>query len=145
MAGAESQGKLMLIQLGNGGDPETFESVCGVKDKSLSINNEVVDTTRPNCDNPSAPLNYSGAYGIRTISLSGNGVATSSETYQRVVQHAVGQVYANAKIIVPLWGTFTGTVVFNKVDVSGPMQGELEFSLELTMTGDITFELDVLT
>ncbi|KZK96338.1 Phage major tail protein 2 [Pseudovibrio sp. Ad5] len=144
MAGAESQGKLMLIQLGDGENPETFESVCGVKDKSFSINNEVVDTTRPACDDPSAPLYYSGAYGIRTISLSGSGVAVSSVHYQRVAKDAVDQAYVNAKIIVPLWGTFTGTVIINKVDASGPMSGEVEFSIELTMTGEISVEWEAL-
>ena len=144
MAGAESKGRLMLIQLGDGGDPETFVGVCGVKDKSFSINNEVVDTTRPSCDDPNAPLYYSGAYGIRTISLSGSGVAVSSQKYQRIVKHTVEQAYVNAKIMVPLWGTFTGTVIFNKVDASGPMSGEVEFSIELTMTGEITVELEEL-
>jgi TP901-1 family phage major tail protein len=145
MAGAESQGKMMLLQLGDGAETETFTGVCGIKDKSFSINNEVVDTTRPDCDNPSAPLNYSGAYGIRTISISGSGVAVSQERYQRVAKHAVDQEYVSAKIIIPLWGTFTGTVLFNKVDTSGPMSGEVEFSIELTMSGEITFEWEDLS
>lgn len=145
MAGAESQGKLMLIQLGDGGDPEQFTAVCGVKDKSLSINNEVVDTTRPPCDSPEDPLHYSGAYGVRTVSLSGSGVATSKASYQNLAKHAIEQAYVNGKIIIPLWGTFSGTLIFNKVDASGPMSGEVEFSIDLTMTGKITVEWEALT
>jgi len=140
MAGEESKGRLMLIQLGDGGDTEQFATVCGVKDKSFSIDNEVVDTTRPPCDNPGDPLHYSGAYGIQTISVSGSGVAVAKARYQLMAKHAKAQAYVNAKIVVPLWGTFSGTIIFNKVESSGPMSGEVEFSIDLTMTGDITVE-----
>ncbi|MDX5595654.1 phage tail tube protein [Pseudovibrio sp. SPO723] len=144
MAGAESKGRLMLIKLGDGGDPETFEPVCGVKDKSFSINNNTVDTTRPPCDDPGAPLHYSGAYGVRTISISGNGVAIGKPEYQKIARAAIEQDYVTCQIIVPLWGTFTGTVLFNSVEASGPMEGEVEFSIELTMTGDITVDWEAL-
>ncbi|MGH0001306.1 phage tail tube protein [Pseudovibrio ascidiaceicola] len=145
MAGEESKGRLMLIQLGDGGDTEQFEAVCGVKDKSFSINNEVVDTTRPPCNNPEDPLHYSGAYGVRTISISGSGVAVSKASYLNLAKHAFEQDYVNAKLIVPLWGTFSGTILFNKVEATGPMQGEVEFSTELTMTGEIAVEWETLT
>ncbi len=145
MAGAESLGRMMFIQLGDGGNPETFEGVCGVKDRSFSINNNTVDTTRPSCDNPGGPLEYSGAYGVRTISLSGSGAAVSKASYQRLAKHSIEQKYVTAKIIIPLWGTFTGTVLFNKIDASGPMEGEVEFSIDLTMSGEIAAEWETLS
>ncbi len=136
----KANGKLLMLRLGDANDPEVFETACGIKDKNFTINNETVDRSLPNYDDPSAPLSYSGGYGLRTISVSGSGFAVSKPWYNRIARLAVEQSAANAQIIVPYLATFTGTVLITSLDISGPAAGDMEFSIDLTMSGDITSE-----
>src|SRR5690606_33512417 len=45
----------MLIQVGDGADPEVFSAPCGLTTRGLNFSAETSDTTVPDCDDPSLP------------------------------------------------------------------------------------------
>ena len=48
---AAQKGSAMLMKVGNGGSPETFTTIGGLRSTSLTINNESVDVTNKDIAN----------------------------------------------------------------------------------------------
>ena len=76
---AAQKGSAMLMKVGNGGSPETFTTIAGLRSTSLTINNESVDVTNKDSSGKRTML---AAAGVQSISVSGSGVFTdaASET-----------------------------------------------------------------
>ena len=76
---AAQKGSAMLMKVGNGGSPETFTTIGGLRSTSLTINNESVDVTNKDSSGKRTML---AAAGVQSISVSGSGVFTdaASET-----------------------------------------------------------------
>ena len=70
---AAQKGSAMLMKVGNGGSPETFTTIGGLRSTSLTINNESVDVTNKDSSNKRTML---AAAGVQSISVSGSGVFT---------------------------------------------------------------------
>lgn len=137
---AASPGRLLLLKIGDGGSPtETFTAGCGFRARSFSINNNIVDTTTPDCSSPGGTVKYTGVYGIQTISLSGSGESSDDTQNLLLVNAARSQSALNMQVVVPGWGTFQGAVLIGSLEHSGDTEGTMEFSSDITMTGDVTF------
>lgn len=137
---AASKGRLLLLKIGDGGSPtETFTNGCGFRARSFTINNNVVDTSKPDCSSPGGVVKYTGIYGIQTITLSGSGESSDDTQNLRLLNAARGQTDLNMQIVVPGWGTFQGSVLIGSLEHSGDTEGTMEFSCDITMTGDVTF------
>ena len=46
---AKQLGRALLVKIGDGGGPETFSNLCGLNSKSLTLNNNAIDVTTPDC------------------------------------------------------------------------------------------------
>lgn len=136
---ASSKGRLLLLKIGDGEVSETFSNGCGFRARSFTINNNIVDTTTPDCASPGNTVVYSGEYGIQTITLSGSGESSDDTQNLRLVNAARQQTALNMQVVVPGWGTFEGAVLIGSLEHSGDMEGTMEFSCDITMTGTITF------
>ncbi|MBN9010811.1 MAG: phage tail protein, partial [Rhizobiales bacterium] len=75
---AQQKGRLLLIKMGNGADPEVFTSVCGLRSRSFSLSNNEVDTTVPDCDDPGAVVQKSSTPGIQDRTFQGAGLFTNN-------------------------------------------------------------------
>ena len=69
---AAQKGKALLLKLGDGGSPESFTTIAGLRAKSISFNAETVDITHSESSNEWREL-LSGT-GIKAASMSGSGV-----------------------------------------------------------------------
>ncbi len=78
MADGEQLGRLLLIKVGDGADPEVFSNLCGLKDRSFDLSANSVDTTKPSCTNPGGPVQKTGRPGITSRTFQGSGVFVSS-------------------------------------------------------------------
>ena len=132
-------GRLLLMKIGDGASTEAFSNGCGFRARSFSINNNIVDTSKPDCDSPGNTVAYSGVYGIQTLSLSGSGESSDSTQNNRLRNAARSQTALNMQVVVPGWGTFEGAVLVGSFEFSGDTEGTMEFSADITMTGAITF------
>lgn len=135
---ADIKGKTVTIKIGDGADPEVFSAVCGVKEKSFSINNQQVDTTKPDCTDPTKILAYEGEFGVRTVTLSGSGLAQAgSASFTAFKDAALNQTKPNLEINIPNFQKYRGSSLITSFSLTGPMDNNVAFDFEVTMSGEI--------
>ncbi|KZK76483.1 Phage major tail protein 2 [Pseudovibrio sp. W64] len=136
---ADGKGRLLLLKLGNGADPEVFENTAGIKTRNLSINNSLVDATVPDSDDPGSIVYSSSVHGIQSVSFSGSGLSDDSATSTQLNAACLEQTRTNAKVIVPGLGEYAGVILIESIEFSGEVEGEAEFSISVKFTGKVTF------
>jgi len=107
-----------------------FSFVCGIRTRSMSIGNAVIDTTRPSCDDPSLPIVETGEPGRQTLRFSGDGLFDSDAVSILVADDARLQRTPNWQIIWPGYGTWQGPFMIANFEGSGEMDDKLAFSAE---------------
>ena len=133
---AAQKGSAMLMQVGNGGSPETFTTIGGLRSTSLTINNESVDVTNKDSSNQRTML---AAAGVQSISVSGSGVFTDAASETTIKTNVLADTIDNYQFLVPDFGTFTGGFQVTSVEYAGEFNGEVTYSMSFESSGAITF------
>lgn len=119
--------------------PSTFAAICVTEQRSLTINNELVDITKPDCANPGGKLFSAMQYGVQKFSCSGAGAFVNNAAVKAAIASTVNQVVDRYKIDVPDVGTFEGDGLLATGELSGDKTNELQYSFSLELTGTVTF------
>lgn len=119
-------------------EADGFDLACVTEQRSLAINNEQIDITKPDCANPGSKLVRTLEYGVQSIDFSGQGAFVNTATMQAVVLDAVQQRKRVYQVTVPEVGTFEGDALLN-VTFSGDKTNELQADISLAMSGVILF------
>lgn len=133
---AES-GRGFLVKIGDGGSPETFAIVAGMRSTSLTLNSAGVDVT--NKDSQGWRELLSGA-GLRRMSVSGSGVFTDSAAESSLRAKALSGEIANYELIFENGDLFSGAFQVTTLDYSGDHNGERTYTLALESSGPVSFE-----
>ena len=133
---AAQKGSAMLMKVGNGGSPETFTTIGGLRSTSLTINNESVDVTNKDSSNNRTML---AAAGVQSISVSGSGVFTDAASEATIKTNVLADSIDNYQFLVPDFGTFTGGFQVTSVEYAGEFNGEVTYSMSFESSGSITF------
>jgi TP901-1 family phage major tail protein len=134
---AAQKGKDLLIKLGDGGSPETFTAMAGLRTTTLGFNAQTVDIT--NADSSNMWRELLANSGVRSASISGTGVfkdASSDETVRGIF---FNQDLRNWMIVIPDFGEITGPFAVTALQYEGTYDGELKISLSLASAGALTF------
>lgn len=135
---AYGYGKDFLIKMGDGGAPEVFTTIAGLKSNSLSINNEAIDVT--NKDNAYWRQMISG--GIKSLSISGSGVMKDAASIKALMAAIVsisnGDI-VNFQVVSSLGYKFQGAFLVQSFEPAGDVGKEETYSFKLESSGDITF------
>jgi len=143
MADGQQLGRLLLIKVGDGGSPETFNNLCGIKTRSFNMSANEIDTTIPSCTNPGGPVQKTSRPGIsnRTFSGSGNFVASANtDTFMGYVRNS--QAF-NAQVIVPGDGTYEGSWMVTDFELTGDVEPNMEFSATFVAADVLEFTAEV--
>ncbi len=132
---AAQKGSAMLMKVGNGGSPETFTTIGGLRSTSLSVNNESVDTTNKDSSGKRSLL---AAAGVQSISVSGSGVFTDATSEATIKTNVLADTNNNYQFLVPDFGTFTGAFQITSVEYAGEYNGEVNYSMSVESARDIT-------
>ena len=133
---AAQKGSAMLMKVGNGGSPETFTTIGGLRSTSLTINNESIDVTNKDSSNNRTLL---AAAGVQSISVSGSGVFTDAASETTIKTNVLADSIDNYQFLVPDFGTFTGGFQVTSVEYAGEYNGEVTYSMSFESSGAITF------
>jgi TP901-1 family phage major tail protein len=137
---AKQKGRLMLVNIGDGAGSETFAKLCGLRSKTLTINNSEIDVTTADCDSPGGALWTEVLGGVKRVSVSGNGYFKDETTETRLNTVAMSaDPVANFQIIVPDFGTFAGAFFVSSVEYGGEQEDGVTYSLSLASSGAVTF------
>jgi TP901-1 family phage major tail protein len=124
------KGKLFLLQMGS----PTATTVAKLRSVSLSISGETVDVT--NKDSTGWRELLAGA-GIRSASVSVNGVYTAAET--RLQALAMSGEEETCRVIDEDGDYFGGDFIVTSFEKGGEYNGEITFSATLESAGVIAF------
>ena len=102
--------------------------VCGLTESNFSIANADIDTTRPNCDDPSLPIVATSYPGRQTLEFSGSGIADNDAVGRIILDDARLQRRVTYEIIIPGFGSYVGIFAVYDYAYQGTMEEPLGFS-----------------
>lgn len=143
---SKQPGKLMLLKIGDGADPEVFTTLGGLNAKTITINNNTYEITTANTTTPGGQVWRDVLTGIRSVTVSGNGYFDDSTQEERLRAVAMGtgesdtaDAKANFQLIVPDFGTFEGPFHVDSLEYGGEIEDGVTYQTSLSSSGVITF------
>ena len=137
---AKQLGRAMLLKIGDGGGSEVFTTLAGINSKTLTINNSAIDVTTPDASSPAGALFASSLNGLKSVSLSADGVFLDETAEARLNTVAMAaDNEANFQIVVPDFGTYAGAFRVTSLEFGGETEGGVTFSASFESTGTVTF------
>lgn len=129
-------GKDLLIKIDMDGQGQ-FQTVAGLRATRLGFNAEQVDVT--SLDSPGGWRELLGGAGVRSASLSGNGVFRDAATDARVRTLFFAGEIPRCQVVIPSFGTIEGPFQIGSVEYAGTHDGEATYELSLASAGALTF------
>ena len=130
------RGKDLLLKIGDGGAPETFTSVAGLKATSLAFNATTIDITSADSTDMWRELLNAG---VKSAAVSGSGVFRDQASDLTLRAAFFNQTLANWQIVIPSFGIVAGPFKLTQLRYDGPFDGEVKLSLTLASAGALTF------
>lgn len=130
------RGKDILLKIGDGGAPESFTTVGGLRTKTFSLNAQAVDAT--NADSGGWRELLAGA-GVRQASVSGAGVFVSDSAVEAARTAFFAGEIRTWQLILPGVGTIEGAFQITNLDYAGAYDGEATMSLSLDSASVLAF------
>ena len=132
---AVQKGASLVVKIGNGGSPETFTTVAGLQDTSISINQETVDVTNKDSSRVRTLLAQGG---VKSFTITGSGIFQDNATEQSVLTAFDGSSFTNYQFLVPDYNTFTGAFQVTTLDYTGTYNGAVQYSMTFESAGAVT-------
>jgi TP901-1 family phage major tail protein len=136
MGGA--RGRDIAVKIGDGGEPEAFELVAGIRARTIVLGAGLVEATTAESAGGWREL-IAGA-GTRRIEVEGSGAFkdAASDALLRAAFFA-GET-PRLRLEVAEFGTLEGPFAIAELTYGGEHDGEAEFSVRLASAGAISFE-----
>lgn len=131
------RGRDMLVKIGDGGSPETFTTVAGLRTRTFSLNAREVDATHSESGGWRELLESAG---VKQASVSGAGVFLNDAAALALRAAFFAGAVRTFQLIVPGLGTMTGPFLIANLDYAGDYDGEATFSVALASAGALAFE-----
>lgn len=131
--GVES-GAAFLLKMSDGGDPEVFEVVAGMRTTQLSLASETIVVTNKGSGGWRELL---ATGGIRSVSISGAGVFTGSAAEMRLKSRTVTGGVDRFEVSFESGERIRGTFQVTRLDYSGDFNAERTYTLNLESSGPV--------
>ena len=132
---AVQKGSACLIKIGNGSSPETFTTIAGLRNTTITMNDEMVDVTNKDSSRVRTLLAQGG---VKSFTVSGDGVFTDAASESTLIGVFDASSFTNFQILVPDFKTFTGSFSLTTMEYSGAYNDSVQYSLTLESAGTIT-------
>lgn len=130
------KGKDLLLKIDSDG-LGTFETVAGLRSRSIAFNAETVDVTHQESAGQWREL-LSGA-GAKSARITGSGIfkdAASDATIREVFFDGLIRAW---QVVIPDFGMVEGPFQITSFELSGRHDGEVSFDLTLDSAGELSF------
>lgn len=134
---AGQKGRDLLLKIGDGGTPETFTTVAGIRAKTISLNARIVDGTSG--ESPEAWRELIAGAGVKSASVSGAGVFKDQASDAMIRAAFFTQTARNWRLVIPDFGTLEGAFLIESLDYAGDHDGEAAFAITLASAGALVF------
>lgn len=134
---AAQRGKDLLLKIGDGGSPEAFTTVAGLRARTISLNARTVDVT--DGDSAGRWRELLAGAGVRSAAVSGQGVFRDAASDAAIREVFFGQEARRWRLIVPDFGVLEGPFLVTALEYAGEHEGEANFALSLASAGEVGF------
>lgn len=133
---AAQSGKLLVIKSGDGGDPEVFTTVAGLKTTQMVLNNRIVAT---NTAGMTPWRSLMANAGIRSLAIQGIGRFDDSEVEARLFSQALTSTVNHYQLCFGNGDMLEGLFLIQNYERMGDFDAEESYSIRLESAGEITF------
>jgi TP901-1 family phage major tail protein len=131
---AVESGAAFLLKMSDGGEPEGFATVAGLRTTQMSIATEQVVITNKGSGGWRELLSGGG---VRTVSISGAGVFTGSAAELALKSRALSGVLDRFEVSFEGGERLRGSFQVTRLDYSGDFNGERNYTLALESSGAV--------
>lgn len=132
------RGKDILLKIGDGGEPEGFVSVAGLRARTISLNARPVDAT--DGDSAGRWRELLAGAGVKQASVSGAGIFRDAPSDALVREAFFAQTARHWRLVIPDFGTLEGPFIVAALEYAGEHDGEATWAMSLASAGEIGFE-----
>ncbi|MCY4129023.1 MAG: phage major tail protein, TP901-1 family [Gammaproteobacteria bacterium] len=133
----KATGRAMLLKMEVN---STDTLIATINAKTLVINNQPIDVTTPDADDPDGDLWQETLNGLKSMAISGDGRFNDSAAEVALANLALAdKSIGTFQVVVPNFGTYEGSFLLESFEFGGEAQGPLTFSISLTSAGKPTF------
>lgn len=133
---AAQTGRTLLLKLDVTGSG-SFQTIGGLRTKSIKINNETVDVTTS--DSTDQWRELLATAGVKSIEASGAGLFTDTTYEDDLVSLIMADTHRDWQIIVPGLGTFEGKFAISNWEANGEYNGPVQATFTLQSADAPTF------
>jgi len=133
------RGKDLLLKV-DGDGLGSFETVAGLRTRSLAFNSQAVDVTDSESAGQWRELLAGG--GVRMASLAGSGIFKDAASDETVRGLFFNGSLRDWQVIIPDFGSVMGAFQVTALEFSGAHDGEVTFDMALESAGALTFTAD---
>ena len=134
---AGQKGRDVLIKIGDGGAPEAFTTLAGIRAKAIALNARTVDGTSG--DSIGAWRELIDGAGVKAARVSGSGVFKDAASDATLKDVFFAQTARSFQLVVPDFGVLEGPFLVESLDYGGDHDGEATYSLTLASAGVVNF------
>lgn len=134
---AAQKGRDVLLKIGDGGSPEAFTSVAGLRARTISLNAKTVDAT--DGDSAGRWRELLAGAGVKSASVSGAGVFRDAASDALIREAFFAQEARRWRLVVPDFGTLEGPFLVAALEYAGEHEGEATYALTLASAGAVSF------
>jgi TP901-1 family phage major tail protein len=130
-------GRDVLIKIGDGGEPESFATVAGLRARTINLSARLVDATT--AQSPQAWRELIAGAGAKRIEVAGSGAFRDALSDERMrVAYFAGEA-PRFQLVVADFGVLEGPFAIAELTYAGEHDGEATFSIRLASAGAIAF------
>ncbi len=129
-------GRTALVKLDNTGGG-SYQTVGGVRTRSLKINSETVDVTDSDSTNQWRELLATA--GVKSVEIAVSGIFKDDTYINQAIAYAKDCTIRNWQWIHASIGTFQGAFQVADIELGAEYNGAVSFSFTLQSAGEVTF------
>ena len=137
---AGQRGRDVLVRIGDGGSPETFVTVAGIRARTISLSAGLVDATT--AQSPQAWRQLIASAGTKRAEVSGSGVFVDAASDARLRGAYFSGEAASFRLVIAGFGVLAGPFVIAELTYAGEHDDEATFAVRLVSAGVVAFEAD---
>jgi len=131
---AAERGSAFLLKIGNGGEPQVYATIAGLKTTQLSVNGDLVAITNKDSGGWRELLS---AAGVRSVSVSGSGIFTGSAAEAQLRSLALAGELADYELSFESGERMQGCFLVSRLEYAGDYNGERNYTLALESSGEV--------
>lgn len=128
-------GALVLVKAGDGGNPETFTTIGGLRVSAMAMEHQIIDATSVE----SGPWRLLLAAGIQRLRIGGAGIFTDAASEEMARANAFAGTINNYQFHFADGAYLTGPFLIASYERSGNHDAEEVYSLMLESAGPVTY------